>query len=204
MSTLVWPPLPADQLAKTQQACVERELEWLLTALQDTLHSLKAGLEECAELLASKDAGSTLVLSSMRSESLKGFVTRNGTRIVKGDIQLRLLSLPPPRGQNSYKLSISTASTAPALVLDQLASVRSLINSCLDVVDATRWTGDAKNANFISGQLRLLHDNVEEAKQTLKGGPEVSRAWYDEPLDDRVGSPANHPAGHRISPCADL
>lgn len=187
MSTLVWPPLASDQLAKEEEECLNRELEWLLSALQDTLQSLKSGLEECADLLAPKDVGSTLVLSSHRSESLKGFVTRVGTRIVKGDVQLRLASLPPPRGQNSYKVSVSAAPTAPTLALEQLTSVRTLINACLDVVDATRWTGDAGNANFISGQLKLLHDNVQEANQALKGGPDVSKQWNEDALDEKVG-----------------
>lgn len=186
MSTLIWPPLPSTQLAKEEDECLTRELEWLLSALQDTLQSLKAGLEECADLLAPKDVGSTLVLSSHRSESLKGFVTRVGTRIVKGDIQLRLASLPPPRSQNSYKVSVSSAPTAPTLALEQLTSARTLINACLDVVDATRWTGDARNANFISGQLKLLHDNVQEAYLALKGGPDVSKPWNEESLDEKV------------------
>ena len=63
------------------QAC---ELEWLLNTLQETLASLKSGLEECVALLAPQEPGSTLALSSLRSESVKGFVTRVGTRIVKG------------------------------------------------------------------------------------------------------------------------
>lgn len=45
---------------------------------------MKAGLEECAALLSPDQGAFTLVLSSQRSESLKGFVTRVGTRIVKG------------------------------------------------------------------------------------------------------------------------
>ena len=49
-----------------------------------TLASLKSGLEECIALLAPVEPGSTLVVSSMRSESVKGFITRVGTRIVKG------------------------------------------------------------------------------------------------------------------------
>ena len=46
--------------------------------------SLKSGLEECIALLAPREPGSTLVVSSSRSESVKGFVTRVGNRIVKG------------------------------------------------------------------------------------------------------------------------
>lgn len=36
------------------------------------------------KLLAPVEPGATLVLSSLRSESVKGFVTRIGTKIIKG------------------------------------------------------------------------------------------------------------------------
>jgi hypothetical protein len=189
MSTLVFPPIAPNALAKEVEATNARELEWLLGSLQDTLASLKAGLEECAELLAPKEPGSTLVLSSLRSENLKGFITRVGTRIVKGDIQLRLPSLPPPKGQTSYRLTISTLPAAPTIFLDQLVTTRTLINACLDVVDATRWTGDSKNANFISGQLRLLHENIQEAKSALKGWNEGTKPWHESPIDPESFNP---------------
>ncbi|KAK3674344.1 hypothetical protein LTR78_005813 [Recurvomyces mirabilis] len=189
MSTLVWPPISPEELHKEEAATQRREIEWLLASLQDTLQSLKSGLNECAELLAPKEPGSTLVLSSLRSENLKGFITRVGTRIVKGDVQLRLPSLPPPKGHTSYKLSISSSPTAPTLVLEQLTTTRTLINACLDVVDATRWTGDATNADFISGQLRLLHDNIEEAKTALKGWTDNQHPWYNDPVDPAAFSP---------------
>ena len=84
MSTAVWPPIAAAELAREQTQSQQRELAWLLVQLKETLQSLKAGLEECAALLAPSENGSTLVLTSVRSESLKGLVTRVGTRIVKG------------------------------------------------------------------------------------------------------------------------
>ena len=84
MSATVWPPIDAAELAREQMASQAREIEWLLAELRDTLQSLKAGFEECAALLAPSENGSTLVLSSLRSESMKGLVTRVGTRIVKG------------------------------------------------------------------------------------------------------------------------
>lgn len=193
MSTLVWPPVSDAELHKEVESTSARELEWLLATLQDTLASLKAGLEECAALLAPTEPGSTLVLSSLRSENLKGYITRLGARIVKGDIQLRLPSLPPPRGQAAYRLSLSSQPTAPTIVLEQLTTTRTLINSCLDVVDTTRWTGDATNASFISGQLKLLHDNIQEAKAALKGGTEgqgqKAKAWYEETLDANTFDP---------------
>ncbi|KAF2176180.1 hypothetical protein K469DRAFT_35247 [Zopfia rhizophila CBS 207.26] len=189
MSTAVWPPINPDQLAKEQAASQARELEWLLVQLRETLQSLKAGLEECAALLAPNENGSTLVLSSVRSESLKGLVNRVGTRIVKGNVKLRLSSLPPPRGSTSYELTISSAPQAPTLIIQQLTTVRTLINACLDVIDVTVWTGDATNANFVAGQLRLLHDNIQEAKQSLKGYSDVQLPWWESPIDEKIFEP---------------
>ncbi|KAK3625449.1 hypothetical protein LTR56_014296 [Elasticomyces elasticus] len=186
MSTLIFPPIAPADLQTEEAKTLALELEWLLSSLQSTLESLKAGLEECAALLAPTESyGSTLVLSSHRSENLKGFITRIGTRIVKGDIQLRLQSLPPPRGQTSYRVSISSE-----LILEQLTTTRTLINACLDVVDTTRWTGDATNANFISGQLRLLHDNIQEAKAALKGWTPGQKLWHEDPVDGAAFTPA--------------
>ncbi|MCJ1393577.1 hypothetical protein MMC18_006452 [Xylographa bjoerkii] len=189
MSTAVWPYLPHDELLTEEKATLARELEWLLNSLQETLASLKSGLEECIALLAPKEPGSTLVISSMRSESVKGFVTRVGTRIVKGDIHIRLPTLPPLRSASSYPLHLSTLPTAPSLVLTQLTSVRNLINQSLDVVDISTWTGDAHDANFIAGQLRLLSDFIQEARQALKGGDEVVGKWWEGSVDENIFDP---------------
>ncbi|KAJ6057465.1 hypothetical protein N7460_000739 [Penicillium canescens] len=137
--------------------------------MQDSLASLKEGLQECAVLLAPQEPGSTLVLSSLRSENVKGFVTRVGTKIVKGDIQLRLASLPPTRGAPSTRLNLSQAPGAPELVLPQLVSVRDLVAQSLDIVDVSTWTGDPLNAGFIFSQLHLLLETISEARQMLKG-----------------------------------
>ncbi|PVI06548.1 hypothetical protein DM02DRAFT_514400 [Periconia macrospinosa] len=189
MSTAVWPPIEASRLAGEQAASQARELEWLLVELRDTLQSLKAGLEECAALLAPAENGSTLVLSSVRSESLKGLVTRVGTRIVKGNVRLRLPTLPPPRGSPSYDLTISSAPQAPTLVVPQLTSVRTSINTCLDVIDVTTWTGDSTDANFVASQLRLLYDHIQEGRQALKGYSDVQSAWWETPVDDKIFDP---------------
>jgi hypothetical protein len=84
MATWAYPPLPPDSLEREADSALARELEWLLRSLQDSLAALREGLRDCAALLAPKEPGSTLVLSSHRSECVKGFVTRVGTKVVKG------------------------------------------------------------------------------------------------------------------------
>ncbi|KAJ5523101.1 hypothetical protein N7513_012645 [Penicillium frequentans] len=169
MATWAYPPLPPDQVNREADKALARELEWLLQSLQESLVSLKEGLQECAALIAPQEPGSTLVLSSLRSENVKGFVTRLGTQVVKGDIQLRLPSLPPPRGSPSTRLTLSQSPEAPSLVLQQLVSVRNLVNQSLDIVDVSTYTGNPLDATFIFSQLHLLHETISEARQMLKG-----------------------------------
>ncbi|EER23287.1 hypothetical protein D8B26_001376 [Coccidioides posadasii str. Silveira] len=180
MATWVYPQLPPDQLKREEEESLSRELEWLLRSLQESLAALREGLQECAALLAPTEPGSTLVLSSLRSESVKGYVTRVGPRIVKGDVHLRLNSLPPPRGSHATRLCLSTSPTAPELILDQIALARRQINDSLDVVDVSTFTGDPMNANFISGQLRLLQEHIMEARHALKGDREDMRKPWNE------------------------
>ncbi|KAL1854132.1 hypothetical protein Plec18167_000050 [Paecilomyces lecythidis] len=190
MATWAYPPLAPEELKREEDSALARELEWLLSSLQESLASLREGLQECTALLAPREPGSTLVLSSPRSESLKGFVTRVGTKIIKGDIQLRLASLPPPRGATSTRLCLSTVPGAPELVLRQLASVRDSINQSLDVVDVSTYTGDPHNASFISGQLQLLKENIAEACLALKGETdEVKGKWWETDVDENVFDP---------------
>lgn len=100
------------------------------------------------------------------------------------DISLRLPGLLPPRGATSNRLTISSAPNAPTITLKQLTEVRTLINTSLDVIDISRWAGDAKNASFIAGQLRLLVENVEEARSVLSGA--VGGNWWEESIDPKV------------------
>ncbi|KAL2359556.1 hypothetical protein RJZ56_007594 [Blastomyces dermatitidis] len=182
MATWAYPQLPPDQLKKEEDVSLARELKWLLGSLQESLASLREGLQECAALLAPSKPGSTLVLSSLRSENVKGFVTR--------DIQLRLQSLTPPKGSNSTRLTISNESTGSEIALRQLVIVRRLINESLDVIDVSTWTGDPMNASFIAGQLRLLYDNLSEARLTLKGeGEESKKPWYEDSVDENSFNP---------------
>jgi hypothetical protein len=100
------------------------------------------------------------------------------------DMQVKLPSLPPPKGHSAYRLMLSPLRP---IVIPQLADVRDRINQSLDVIDVTAWTGDPKDANFISGQLRLLSENIVEARQALKGpDPDTRPNWWSEPLNPDV------------------
>ncbi|KAL2809190.1 Rogdi leucine zipper containing protein-domain-containing protein [Aspergillus granulosus] len=189
MATWVYPPLPQKQLDHEADSALEKELEWLLRSLQDSLASLREGLHECAALLAPKEPGSTLVLSSMRSESVKGFVTRVGTKIVKGDIQLRLSSLSSRAGHTT-RLCMSNSPNAPELVLEQLVSVRDLVNQCLDIVDVSTWTGDPLDARFIYSQIHLLGETIAEGRQMLKGENDIVRGkWWETSASESLFDP---------------
>ena len=106
--------------------------------------------------------------------------------IPRQDVSLRLPTLPPPPKQASFPLRLSGLPSAPALSIPQLAAVRNLIAQSLDVVDASVWTGDARSAPFIAGQLRLLQDLITEARATLKGGEDVVGDWWEAPMDEKV------------------
>ncbi|KAI4132536.1 MAG: hypothetical protein LQ338_000635 [Usnochroma carphineum] len=99
------------------------------------------------------------------------------------DISLRISSLAPPRGQQSYPLRISSP-----LPLPQLSSLLNLLNQALDIIDISTWTGDPKNGSFISGQLRLLADTIDEAKTVMKGGEDIAggKWWEDDFASDEM------------------
>jgi hypothetical protein len=101
------------------------------------------------------------------------------------DVQLRFATLPPPPKQQSYLLKISQPSSP--LIIPQLSKIRNLIAQALDVIDTSRWTGDAHNGSFISGQLRLLLELIQEAKQLLKG--DDSNKWWENPIDETIFDP---------------
>jgi hypothetical protein len=122
------------------------------------------------------------VVSSTRSEYVKGHITRVGTRVVKGSIQLRLRTLPPTQ---------LTLNPSTPLVLTPLVHLRALLNQSLDCVDITRWTGPPNSASFLSSQLRLLHSLIHDSQALLRGPPLLgaSSPWIPEPLDPSTFEP---------------
>ncbi|KAI9891363.1 MAG: hypothetical protein M1814_002876 [Vezdaea aestivalis] len=189
MSTAAWPPLSAPDLRAAEEASLANELRWLLSSLQTTLKSLSSGLDESLALLQSSSP-STLPLSTPRSETLKGTITRLGPLVTKASITLHLTSLPT----TPYTLALPAS--APPFPLQALSTAATRLRECLDVVDVSRWGGDATSAPFIAGQLRLLQEHVAEAKGALTGpvgGREAEReakVWLRESIEPDAFEPA--------------
>ncbi|KAK0612438.1 RAVE subunit 2/Rogdi [Bombardia bombarda] len=185
MSVEIWPPIAPEQLKIAVETSHDRELDWLVQELRETLTSLKHSLEDCYALLAPIDPGSTLVLSTPRNEVVKGHVTRVGTRIVKGTIHLRLRTLPH---------QTLTINPDHPIHIGALTSLHTLLTSSIDLLDLTlsysypsssapkpNPTQKPKHPNhpsdssllpqFLSTQLRLLSTSLTEASALLKGPP---------------------------------
>ena len=82
--------------------------------LAQPLLSTQDGLTECIALLDPQEGGSTLALSSTRSEALKGFVVRMGERVLKGELTIRLSGLGNTK--KGYAVSI----TNDGIILEQV------------------------------------------------------------------------------------
>jgi hypothetical protein len=73
--------------------------------------------------------------------------------------------------------------------LPALTTVLARLRDGLDIVDVSRWTGNSSDASFMSGQLRLLSENVMEARLALQGPDRVRER--DEMLWLRESVPAD-------------
>ncbi|EPQ66480.1 Bgt-2073 [Blumeria graminis f. sp. tritici] len=203
MSTSVYPYLPVEQRREAEAQSTANELSWLLNSLEETLLALRIGLEECATLLAPVQPGSTLVLSSPRSERIKGHVTRVGHTIVRGTLSLRLRTHAPLNLAVASTSSTESSSTTLPVIgfpLATLTALRTLLQKSLDCLDMTRFTGPRASAaardlaaQFFASQLRLLQSFLQESLSILKGSspPPPSSdscrtsvyeaaAWYNE------------------------
>ncbi|KAK3335028.1 RAVE subunit 2/Rogdi [Neurospora tetraspora] len=225
MSVEIWPPIAPEHLKTAVETCQERELDWLVQELRETLTNLKHGLEDCYALLAPIDPGSTLVLSTPRNEIVKGHITRVGTRIVKGTIHLRLRTLPQ---------QTLTINPDHPIHLAPLVTLHTLLTHSLDLLTMTlsftyptessdpslasdsassksrSSSPQLSSAAFLSSQLRLLSQSISESCAILKGPPLVTAAdpsWttrsiapshFDPPLTAAASN--NNPGATPIPP----
>ncbi len=76
-----------------------------------------------------------------------------------------------------------------------------MLNQALDIIDISAWTGDPHNGSFIAGQLKLLGDTLDEARQTLKGGEDVAggKWWEFSPDETTFSTPLPHNLSFHLS-----
>ncbi|KAI0384292.1 RAVE subunit 2/Rogdi [Hypomontagnella monticulosa] len=170
MSVEIWPPISPDELKVQEDATQARELSWLLTSLHTTLAQLRHGLEDCSALLTPADAaGSTLVLTTPRNETVKGHTTRVGTRLVRGLVHLKLRTLPP----QTLALDPARPVRVPALTrLD--AHLSRAVALCQELEAQSlqhTQTQTPPSAPDLAAQLGTLARHIADAGALVKGPP---------------------------------
>lgn len=213
MSTTVYPYLSPEKLKEAEEEARIKELSWLLESLEEeTFQALKNGIEECLALLAPVHPGSTLVLSSHRSENIKGHITRIGSQIVKGTFNLRLRTHAPLNLSISpANLTETAAKNNHGFYLPSLRKLTTLFEQALDCLNSVHFSStpqidQASSINSTStaifSQLRLLNSLFHESLSILKGidlypaqrTPIASlqyeaKAWNEEPLESVIFTP---------------
>ncbi|ERS96899.1 37S ribosomal protein rsm22 [Sporothrix schenckii 1099-18] len=155
-----------------------RELEWLLNEMGDDLRGLKVGIEDCYQLLEPADQGNTLVVSTPRTEAVKGHITRLGTRITKGMVNLKMRTLPP------QTLSIDPHHPITIAPLDDLSILLARSIELLNITLTHAYpekssTSSSETAHalrpapkigtFLAAQLRVLAQALQDASAILRG-----------------------------------
>ncbi|KAK9459992.1 RAVE subunit 2/Rogdi [Lipomyces oligophaga] len=158
MTTSVYPHQNASSALNEEHKVSILELAWLLQDLSSIMASISDGLDECLTLLHDDQPSSTLVLSSNRSEALKGIVVRKGKEITKAEINLKLSSLN--KGQ-VYNMVLSPGKTIP---LAQLGDCSNFLRLCLRVVQDMDFVEPA----VVLSQLRKLIANIRHAHVSIR------------------------------------
>ncbi|KAK0387721.1 hypothetical protein NLU13_3966 [Sarocladium strictum] len=184
MSLSVWPPVPPHQLAEKAAQSLDNELRWFIDETLKKCQELKHGLEDCYALLAPIDPGSTLVMSTSRSERVKGTITRVGTRIVKGSLNLQLKTIP------AQTINLSPNHDIHIQPLEQLHTnlTQAIDLLGLTVSDSSPTSSAAETASKLSSTLSLLSDSIAESTSLLKG-PASSEGWQTSSCAPHLFSP---------------
>ncbi|CAK7274411.1 hypothetical protein SEPCBS57363_006150 [Sporothrix epigloea] len=158
-----------------------RELVWLLTELGDELRGLQTSLQDCYNLLrpnessAGQNRGNTLVVSTPRTEAVKGHITRCGTQIIRGTIHLKLRTLP-----------VQTISIDPGqpITIAPLGDLDTLLTRSIDLLAITLAhaypetptvaSAPPRVEAFLAAQLRVLAQALTDAAALLQGPPLLS------------------------------
>ncbi|EMR10711.1 hypothetical protein PNEG_00861 [Pneumocystis murina B123] len=161
------------------------ELEWFIsTIVPEIFKKINRHLNLCMEAL-SDEKSLTLVLSSIQSETIKGFLTRRGTSLIKGKFQIIF--------KNNIKLNQFYIKNT--ILLEQLSHLNDII--CQSQIVLQTETTDADSIQKIINQLHL---HIQSAQQIL---------YPNEPINDLIYSLKNNdldpplPSNIMINICID-
>ncbi|KAK9381689.1 RAVE subunit 2/Rogdi [Kockiozyma suomiensis] len=158
MTTSIYPHQDFSSALNEEHKVSILELAWLLRDLSTTMKSIYDGLDECVVLMQFDQSPSTLVLSSNRSEALKGFVVRQGKNITKAEIHLKLSSL------NKGTVCNLVLAEGKVIPLAQLNDCTNFLGVCMQVVKDMDFVEPA----VVLSQLRKLLSNIRNAHISIR------------------------------------
>ncbi|TQW00628.1 hypothetical protein V2A60_001693 [Cordyceps javanica] len=161
MSLEIWPPVSLEERKLKEVETLNNELAWITAESLDICRDLKHGLEDCYALLAPVDPGSTLVMSTPRNEKVKGTITRVGTRLVKGTLNLQL--------RTTSTTSLTIAPQQP-IYIPALDSLYTHLTEAVNLLDVTLGQQQPDPATLASS-LAILAESLDQATALLKGRP---------------------------------
>ncbi len=133
MTTELYPP-PTKTLPSLIASANESETEWLLLHLSSQVPSLLSLLKDCLgriESSANTDPYN-LAMTSTRSETLKGIISRHGTQVTKMDIIARLKGL----GTEQYNIKLTTDGN---IVLTQLVDCAGFLRESIEILENLKF-----------------------------------------------------------------
>ncbi|CAG8481790.1 8246_t:CDS:10 [Acaulospora morrowiae] len=136
-----------------EEDVLARELEWLLVSqLPNAFYDLKKGLKKCETIMKSPEhddslGTSTLVISSNNSDSLKGYITLDGSDIIKGELQVKF---PNYNRGNLIKLTIH--SKKPYFI-EQLVDAQNYITLALNALECSSQACAKESASELLGNV---------------------------------------------------
>ncbi|CAH1768363.1 1316_t:CDS:10, partial [Entrophospora sp. SA101] len=135
-----------NHILQKERDILAKELDWLLNSqIPGLLESLNKGLKKCELLIKSPEnydflSTSTLAISSINTDTLKGFVTLDGSDIIKGELQIKL---PSYNRGNFIKVTINSNKS---YFIEQLGDAQNYIALALDELNTSKRTSTKENA----------------------------------------------------------
>lgn len=138
--------------------------------------SVTEGLIECKERLCAPFSGFKLVMSSGRSEALKGIVVRVGTSLIDCDLKLKISSISAP---------VTDIGLSNVYPLSQVVDAVNYIDEAVESVRRSRYA----NAEIVLAMITRLLALVRSASNCLKQPTSTMKFPFREQPDPALFSP---------------